>query len=141
MRISDWISDVCSSDLAHLIMNKLLAVFPQLAGIRAETAGGGLMGYPRHKMLQIGEVKPGAWYAMGFGGHGMGTTTLAGELVATAIAEGDRRYQLFAPFGLDWAGGAVGRLYRSEEHTSEIQSIMPTSDAVFCSKKNKVTKA
>src|SRR3546814_20215646 len=59
----------------------------------------------------IGEVKPGAWYAMGFGGHGMGTTTPAGELVATAIAEGDWRYQLFAPFGLDWAGGAVGRLY------------------------------
>ncbi len=97
--------------LSRFMMGKLLAVFPQLAGIRAETAWGGLMGYPRHKMLQIGEVKPGAWYAMGFGGHGMGTTTLAGELVAAAIAEGDGRYRLFAPFGLDWAGGAVGRAY------------------------------
>jgi gamma-glutamylputrescine oxidase len=69
------------------------------------------MGYPRHKMLQMGEVKPGAWYAMGFGGHGMATTTLAGELVAAAIAEGDDRYRQFAPFGLDWAGGAMGRAY------------------------------
>jgi gamma-glutamylputrescine oxidase len=38
----------------------------------------------------------------------MGTTTMAGELVAAAIAEGDKRYQLFAPFGLDWTGGPVG---------------------------------
>ncbi len=97
--------------LSQFMMNKLLAVFPQLRGIRAETAWGGLMGYPRHKMLQMGEVKPGAWYAMGFGGHGMGTTTLAGELVAAAIAEGDDRYKQFEPFGLHWAGGAMGRAY------------------------------
>jgi glycine/D-amino acid oxidase-like deaminating enzyme len=58
--------------------------------------------------VQIGEVSAGVWYAMGFGGHGMGTTTMAGELVAAAIAEGDERYRLFAPFGLDWTGGPVG---------------------------------
>ncbi len=99
------------SNLAQFMLNKLLAVFPQFAGIRAETAWGGLMGYPRHKMLQMGELSPGAWYCMGFGGHGMATTTLAGELVASAIAEGDDRYRLFAPYGLDWTGGAVGRAY------------------------------
>lgn len=98
-------------NLKRFMLNKLLAVFPQLEGIRAETAWGGLMGYPRHKMLQMGEVKPGAWYCMGFGGHGMATTTLAGELVAAAIAEGDDRYKLFGPFGLDWAGGPIGRAY------------------------------
>jgi gamma-glutamylputrescine oxidase len=76
--------------------------------VRVETAWSGLMGYPRHSMVQIGEVSPGVWYAMGFGGHGMGTTTMAGELVAAAIAEGDARYKLFAPFGLDWTGGPFG---------------------------------
>jgi hypothetical protein len=35
---------------------------------------------------------------------------MAGELVAAAIAEGDERYRLFAPFGLDWTGGPVGLL-------------------------------
>src|SRR3546814_8764401 len=30
---------------------------------------------------------------------------------------------------------AAGRLYRSEEHTSELQSLMRTSYAVFCLKK------
>src|SRR5215470_7243295 len=96
------------SRLRAIMLRKLLTVYPQLAGVRVETAWSGLMGYPRHSMVQIGEVSPGVWYAMGFGGHGMGTTAMAGELVAAAIAEGDGRYKLFAPFGLDWTGGPVG---------------------------------
>jgi len=96
--------------LGAIMLRKLLTVYPQLRGVRVETAWSGLMGYPRHSMVQIGEVSPGVWYAMGFGGHGMGTTTMAGELVASAIAEGDTRYKLFAPFGLDWTGGPAGLL-------------------------------
>jgi len=94
--------------LGAIMLRKLLTVYPQLRGVRVETAWSGLMGYPRHSMVQIGEVSPGVWYAMGFGGHGMGTTTMAGELVASAIAEGDERYKLFTPFGLDWTGGPGG---------------------------------
>ncbi len=96
--------------LGAIMLRKLLTVYPQLQGVRVESAWSGLMGYPRHSMVQIGEVSPGVWYAMGFGGHGMGTTTMAGELVASAIAEGDERYKLFAPFGLDWTGGPAGLL-------------------------------
>lgn len=98
-------------NLEEIMLKKLLAVFPQLRGIRIETAWGGLMGYARHRMLQIGQLEPGSWYAAGFGGHGMATTTLAGELIAAAIADGDDRYRMFAPFGLDWAGGPFGRAY------------------------------
>jgi gamma-glutamylputrescine oxidase len=94
--------------LREIMLRKLLTVYPQLQGIRVETAWSGLMGYPRHSMVQVGEVSPDLWYAMGFGGHGMGTTTMAGELVASAIAEGDDRYKLFAPFGLEWTGGPLG---------------------------------
>ena len=68
------------------------------------------MSYGVHKMPQIGELRPGVWYAMGFGGHGMNTTTVAGELVASAIAENDDRYRLFAPFGLTPTGGPIGAL-------------------------------
>lgn len=95
-------------DLADLMRGDLLKVYPQLSGIEMETAWGGLMSYAVHKMPQIGEVTPGVWYAMGFGGHGMNTTTMAGELVAGAIAEGDDRYRLFAPFGLTPTGGPIG---------------------------------
>lgn len=95
-------------DLANLMRGDLLKVYPQLAGVEMETAWGGLMSYATHKMPQIGEVTPGVWYATGFGGHGMNTTTMAGELVAAAIAENDDRYRLFSAFGLTPTGGPIG---------------------------------
>ncbi len=97
-------------DLATLMLGDLVKVYPQLRGVRAETAWSGLMSYAVHKMPQIGALRPGVWYAMGFGGHGMNTTTMAGTLIAAAIAEGDDRYRLFAPFGLTPAGGPFGAL-------------------------------
>jgi gamma-glutamylputrescine oxidase len=87
---------------------RLLAVYPQLADIRIETAWGGTMGYPLHKMPMVGEAEPGLWYTLGYGGHGMGTTAMTGELVAGAIAENDDRYRMLAPFGLRGAGGKLG---------------------------------
>jgi len=86
----------------------LLRVFPQLAGVRIETAWGGLMSYARHRMPQVGELEPGLWYAQAFGGHGMGTTTVAGELLAAAIAHKDDAWRRFARFGLDRAWGLAG---------------------------------
>ena len=94
--------------LARFMLADLLKVYPQLEGARVASAWYGLMSYAVHKMPQIGRLSAGFWYAMGFGGSGMGTTTVAGELVASAIAENDDRYRLFAPFGLTPTGGIVG---------------------------------
>jgi len=68
------------------------------------------MGYARHKMPQIGRLRPGLWYCMGFGGKGMCATTMGGELIATAIADGDERWRLFEPFALAYAGGPLAPL-------------------------------
>src|SRR3546814_1893362 len=46
----------------------------------------------------------------------------------------DRMCALYAQFGVD-----LGELRRSEEHTSELQSLMRISYAVFCLKKKKDT--
>jgi len=94
--------------LARFMLADLLKVYPQLEGARVASAWYGLMSYAVHKMPQIGQLSPGLWYAMGFGGSGLGTTTVAGELVASAIAENDDRYRLFAPFGLTPTVGPVG---------------------------------
>jgi gamma-glutamylputrescine oxidase len=94
--------------LKRLMVNDLLSVYPQLAGVRGQVAWGGLMGYARHKMPQIGHLRPGEWYCQGFGGHGMVTTTMGGELVAAAIASDDERFRLFEPFGLDYVGKPFG---------------------------------
>ena len=94
--------------LAVLMLKDLLSVYPQLKGVQADVAWGGYMGYARHKMPQIGKLSAGAWYCQGFGGHGMATTTMGGELIASAIAQDDQGYQLFAPFGLDYVGKPFG---------------------------------
>jgi gamma-glutamylputrescine oxidase len=96
------------ADLEVQMLEDLFSVYPQLRGIRAETAWAGTMGYARHRMPQIGQLSPGLWYNQGYGGHGLNTTTLGGELIARAIAEDDRAYQAFTPFGLDFTGGPVG---------------------------------
>ena len=58
-----------------------------------------------------GMLRPGLWYAQGFGGQGMGPTTVAGEALAGAITGTSDTWELFRPFTLDWCGGPVGKLY------------------------------
>ena len=60
-------------------------------------------------MPQIGEIERGVWVASGFGGHGLNTTAMGGELVARGIVESDQTWRLFAPYELVWAGGVLGR--------------------------------
>jgi hypothetical protein len=65
-----------------------------------------------HRMPQIGELGSGVWLASGFGGHGLNTTAMAGNLIARAIVDGDQTWRQFTPFELVWAGGIFGRAAR-----------------------------
>jgi gamma-glutamylputrescine oxidase len=87
----------------------ILRIYPQLGDIEIEHAWTGTMGYAVHKMPQIGELAPGYWLASAFGGHGLNTTAMAGEMIARAILDGDDRWRLFSSYELVWAGGAFGR--------------------------------
>jgi glycine/D-amino acid oxidase-like deaminating enzyme len=84
-------------------------VFPQLGDIEIEHVWNGTLGNTLHRMPQIGELAPKVWLASGFGGHGLNTTAMAGNIIARAIAEGDDTWRLFLPFELVWAGGRIGR--------------------------------
>src|SRR3546814_1644438 len=121
MRISDWSSDVCSSDLdfgleqiaiAKLRLDRLrqlLGLEPRSLDLADEREGDRARG--RHF-----EIAGQRLFAKG--------RDL--DLVAGRKAErlGGRR-----------GGAAAGeRRLRSEEHTSELQSLMRISYAVFCSK-------
>jgi glycine/D-amino acid oxidase-like deaminating enzyme len=83
--------------------------YPQLGEVEAEFAWSGALGNTVHRMPQIGELSPGLWLTSGFGGHGLNTTAMAGELVARAIVENDDTWRLFEPFELIGAGGFAGR--------------------------------
>ena len=98
------------ADIAGMMLEDMVKVYPQLKGhAQPEYSWAGLLCYAPHKMPQLGQIEPGYWYATGFGGHGISPTTVAGELVAAAIAEGDSAYKSFEPFGIGYAGGKLGR--------------------------------
>ncbi len=83
--------------------------YPQLGDVTADYAWAGTLGITMHRMPQIGELGPGVWLASGFGGHGLNTTAMAGNIIARAIVDGDETWRQFTPFELVWAGGAFGR--------------------------------
>jgi glycine/D-amino acid oxidase-like deaminating enzyme len=96
------------SEVAKLLHRDMLRVYPQLAGVKVEHAWSGMMSYGRHRMPQLGRLPDGLWYGMGFGGHGVGPTTLAGEVLAAGIDGDLSGVAGFAPWGLPSAGGPAG---------------------------------
>src|SRR3546814_7644819 len=102
MRISDWSSDVCSSDL--------------LAGCD---------GAPTARVTA---------YTIS-----LGTPGAMAEQAATAAADGYRllKIKLTGEDDRLRVAGVRRGAPRSEEHTSELQSLMRISYAVFCLKKKK----
>ena len=94
--------------LPKLLRRDIGRVYPQLADVEIEYAWSGTMSYAVHKMPQIGELSPGVWLAGAFGGHGLNTTAMAGDLIARAIIERDDRWRLFSAYELVWAGGRIG---------------------------------
>src|SRR3546814_1680778 len=120
MRISDWSSDVCSSDL-------YLASFLILEGL----------------MLGVFSARDAIVFYAFF------EAMLIPMFIIIGVWGGPRRVYAAVKFFLYTFLGSIfmlaGLIYlyikggRSEEHTSELQSLMRISYAVFCLKKKKTT--
>jgi gamma-glutamylputrescine oxidase len=103
------IADRSPQAIRRLLARDLERVFPDLAGVRFEQAWGGWMSYARHEMPILGRSREGLWHGLAFGGHGMATTTLAGEVLAEAIGGNEQRLRAFQRWKAAWAGGWAGR--------------------------------
>src|SRR3546814_1219431 len=127
MRISDWSSDVCSSDL---VLDLGLFRVPERATHNAamDSLPGLDLSLPPFDLLDdAGRRQLEASVDIGF--HPAGTTLIeAGK---------DSPHVFIILKGLVHAYQVDDR---SEEHTSELQSLMRISYAVFCLKKKKITK-
>jgi gamma-glutamylputrescine oxidase len=100
--------DRSPAGVESLLMRDMLRVFPKLRGVAIDYAWSGLMSYAPHEMPHVLEAEPGLWVAQAFGGHGVAPTTAAGELVASAIADGDRRWTTLSHYGLQPAFKPMG---------------------------------
>jgi glycine/D-amino acid oxidase-like deaminating enzyme len=107
-RVTTWAAN--PRRFASRLAGDLARLYPQLGKIKIEHCWSGVLGRTIHNMPQIGELSPGIWLASGFGGHGLNTTALAGNLVARAIVDNDHAWRLFLPFELIWTGGLAGRV-------------------------------
>src|SRR3546814_7541292 len=120
MRISDWSSDVCSSDLERDDMGLPLACKRGERSMKrlAIYCGSATPGDPRYIELarEVGRTLAERGIGVVYGGGRLG---LMGAIADSALD----------------AGGEVIGVIRSEEHTSELQSLMRISYAVFCLKK------
>src|SRR3546814_3218895 len=107
MRISDWSSDVCSSDLAnkHRRHNQQCHEHDDVVAVVADRLHDAVAG-ATGRVLQLRQ------------------TLRERQRGQRGDAQGH--------------GGALGET-RSEEHTSELQSLMRISYAVFCLKKKNIT--
>jgi glycine/D-amino acid oxidase-like deaminating enzyme len=94
--------------IARAMQRQIGKAFPQLGAVEIAHTWSGTMGFAMHRMPLIGEVSPGLWVATAFGGHGINTSAMAGDLIARAIIDGDERWRLFASYDLVWAAGRLG---------------------------------
>lgn len=106
-RSTAWVRDV--RRYVRALTGDIKKTYPQLGDVGVDYAWAGTLGITLHRMPQIGELGPGVWLASGFGGHGLNTTAMAGNIIARAIVEGDQTWRQFTPFELVWAGGTFGR--------------------------------
>lgn len=95
-------------EVARLLYKDMLKVYPQLKGTQVEHAWSGMMSYGRHKMPQLGRLPEGIWYGLGFGGHGVAPTTLAGEVLGAAITGKRELLDRFGSWGLPHTFGPAG---------------------------------
>lgn len=95
------IRDRSADAVTRVLRRDIVKVFPQLADVKIDYAWSGLMGYARHQMPQLRKIEDGLWCGQGYGGHGVAATTAGAEVLASAIAEGDRAIEDYLPYGFD----------------------------------------
>src|SRR3546814_8918019 len=122
MRISDWSSDVCSSDL------------------KSRRVGGATYQVPVEVRASRRTTLAMRWVidAAGKRGEQGMENRLAGELLDASEHRGAAVKKREDTHKMAEANKAFAHFrWRSEEHTSELQSLMRISYAVFCLKKKK----
>ena len=82
-------------DIAAFVRPFMAQVFPQIADAKIDYGWGGAVAVTMNRLPHIGR-RGNIFYAHGFSGHGALVTTLAGELIAEAVAGTAERFDVLA---------------------------------------------
>src|SRR3546814_9047562 len=136
MRISDWSSDVCSSDLISPRQNP---EFTTMELYQAYADYEDMMDIAERTIAQAAIIATGSTRVT-FGDHEIDFTPPFRRATMLGLIEEHGKVKLE---GLDDAAARDAAkqagVDRSEEHTSELQSLMSRSYDVFCMKKKTIT--
>ncbi|MFQ8430666.1 NAD(P)/FAD-dependent oxidoreductase [Amaricoccus sp. W119] len=83
-------------DISGLVRPRMLSIYPDLADLRITHAWGGTLAITMSRMPSFQRLGPGLLSAAGYSGHGVAIATLAGKLLAEAVAGSAERFDLFA---------------------------------------------
>lgn len=109
-------------DMKSFVRKYMLNVYPQLKDTAIDYAWGGTLAITLNRMPHFGRLENNVFYAQGYSGHGVPTATMAGKLLAEAVAGTAERFDIMAnypthtfPGGtlLRWPGLVAGMLYYS----------------------------
>ena len=107
-------------DIKKTMFPRLKKIYPQLANKRIDYQWGGHIGIVVNRVPLIGRLEKNVFYAMGYSGHGVNVSHLAGEVVAEAVSGTFEKMDVFdrvkhhrIPFGREFGGSivALGMLY------------------------------
>ncbi len=83
-------------DIARTVRKPMLQIYPQLADARIDYAWGGTLAITVNRLPCFARVAPNVLSASGYSGHGVAMATLAGKIMAEAVAGQAERFDLMA---------------------------------------------
>lgn len=95
----------------RFLLRELRRTFPQLTDIQVHSFWGGNLAITWNRMPHFGQLGARTFFAHGFSGHGLAITTIAGRLMAEAVAGSAERFDVFAR--IPHARFPGGRLFKA----------------------------
>jgi gamma-glutamylputrescine oxidase len=83
-------------DLIRTVRKPMLQVYPQLADARIDYAWGGTLAITMNRMPCFTRPHPNVLSASGYSGHGVALASMAGRILAEAVAGQNERFDVMA---------------------------------------------
>ncbi|MDU8925027.1 FAD-binding oxidoreductase [Pasteurellaceae bacterium LIM206] len=83
------------SDMVQVMRKNMLRVFPQLEQVKIDYGWGGPIDMTINSKPHFGRIAPNVYFALGYSGHGVALSGLAGRLIAESITGNDERFRVF----------------------------------------------